>query len=100
MGTDRSGGRVTAGGMIRQADLGPTRFAQLRTLVKLVRSGAVTLGGNRAGKRYGRLGCRAGKRLKPANRVFFRDAAEAVEAGFRPCAVCLPEAYRLWRQTR
>jgi methylphosphotriester-DNA--protein-cysteine methyltransferase len=28
------------------------------------------------------------------NRVFFADEDTAIAAGFRPCAVCLPEKYR------
>ncbi|MBD2703295.1 metal-binding protein [Spirosoma sp. BT702] len=86
--------------MIRHTDLGLTPYAQLRTLVKLVRSEAVTLGGHRPGKIYGRLDCRIGKRMKPENRVFFRDVAEALSAGYRPCAVCLPEAYLRWKRDR
>jgi methylphosphotriester-DNA--protein-cysteine methyltransferase len=30
--------------------------------------------------------------------VFFADERTAVAAGYRPCAVCLPEAYRQWRR--
>lgn len=83
--------------MIHQTELGATRFSQLRTLVWLVGNDAVALGGNRPGKIYGRLNCRAGKRMNVRNRVFFRDQSQAVAAGFRPCAVCLPEAYRSWK---
>jgi len=32
------------------------------------------------------------------NRVFFRDEGDAVAAGYRPCAVCMPDAYRIWRE--
>jgi methylphosphotriester-DNA--protein-cysteine methyltransferase len=35
-----------------------------------------------------------------ADRVFFADAATAVTAGYRPCAVCLPEPYAAWKATR
>lgn len=83
----------------RQTDLGASRFAQLRALVGLVRSGAVTLGGNGPGQVYGTLNCRAGKRMKAKNRVFFRDEEQAIEAGFRPCAACLPDMYKQWKQT-
>ena len=86
--------------MIRHTALGPTSFAQRRALVTLVRSGAITLGGNGPGRIYGRLDCRAGKRMKSANRVFLRDEVEAVEQGFRPCGVCLPVAYKVWRESR
>lgn len=79
--------------------LGPTRFVRLRAIVMLVRSGAITLGGNGPGRIYGRLDCRAGKRMKPANRVFFHDEDEAVALGFRPCAKCLPTEYIAWRES-
>jgi hypothetical protein len=60
------------------------------------------LGGHRAGKRYGLLDCRAalqaiarGGYVK--NRVFFLDEVTAVQAGYRPCAVCLPLEYSHWK---
>ena len=30
-------------------------------------------------------------------RVFFADEATAIAAGYRPCAVCLPDEYRAWK---
>ncbi|MHB8431221.1 MAG: Ada metal-binding domain-containing protein, partial [Acidimicrobiales bacterium] len=30
-------------------------------------------------------------------RVFFADTKTAREAGYRPCAVCMPDAYREWK---
>ncbi len=83
--------------MIHHTDLGKTPFSRLRAVTGLVRSGEITLGGHRPGKVYGQLTCRAGKRMKPENRVFFRDKTEAVEQGYRPCAVCMPTAYQTWR---
>lgn len=60
------------------------------------------LGGNRAGKLYGTLDCRAalaaiarGGYVK--NRVFFLDEATAIAAGYRPCAVCMPRQYAIWK---
>jgi methylphosphotriester-DNA--protein-cysteine methyltransferase len=32
------------------------------------------------------------------HRVFFADEATAIAAGYRPCAVCLPERYALWKR--
>jgi methylphosphotriester-DNA--protein-cysteine methyltransferase len=64
-----------------------------------------TLGGNRRLKIYGRLDCpsalRAIKRGGPyaRHRVFFADEASAIAAGFRPCGICMREAYRQWRAT-
>lgn len=60
------------------------------------------LGGRRRTRVYGSLGCRAARAVVDRggyarHRVFFADEATAVAAGYRPCAVCLPEAYRAWR---
>lgn len=60
------------------------------------------LGGHRRGRRYGRLDCRAALRAIARGgyvreRVFFRDAATARAAGYRPCAVCLPAQYAAWK---
>jgi methylphosphotriester-DNA--protein-cysteine methyltransferase len=64
-----------------------------------------TLGGHRKTRIYGRLDCRSalnaiarGGYVK--QRVFFPDEATAVSAGFRPCAVCLPERYARWKANR
>jgi alkylated DNA repair protein (DNA oxidative demethylase) len=60
------------------------------------------LGGHRRSHIYGRLDCPGALRAIArggyvTHRVFFRDEASAVAAGFRPCAVCLPERYRRWK---
>ncbi|HKH93650.1 MAG TPA: Ada metal-binding domain-containing protein [Gemmatimonadaceae bacterium] len=61
-------------------------------------------GGNRASRIYGRLDCpsaiRALARGYAKRRVFFADEATAIAAGYRPCAVCMPEAYRQWKGAR
>ncbi|HYQ65505.1 Ada metal-binding domain-containing protein [Actinophytocola sp.] len=62
-----------------------------------------TLGGHRRGRLYGRLDCPSALRAIAGggyvrHRVFFADEATAVAAGYRPCAVCLPERYRAWRE--
>jgi methylphosphotriester-DNA--protein-cysteine methyltransferase len=61
-----------------------------------------TFGGHRRTKVYGRLDCPAALRALAkggykAHRVFFADEATAIAAGFRPCACCLPDAYRQWK---
>ncbi|MUL78661.1 Ada metal-binding domain-containing protein [Mycolicibacterium sp. CBMA 226] len=63
------------------------------------------LGGHRRNKLYGRLDCPSALRAIAAggyrtHRVFFADENDAVAAGYRPCAVCLPEEYRRWRGRR
>jgi hypothetical protein len=62
-----------------------------------------TFGGHRDGKLYGRLDCRAalqaiarGGYVK--HRIFFADEATAIAAGYRPCAVCMPEEYAAWKK--
>ena len=63
------------------------------------------LGGHRGTRIYGRLDCPAALRAIARggyvrNRVFFRDEATAIAAGYRPCAVCCPEQYRAFRAAR
>lgn len=58
-------------------------------------------GGHRRGKLYGRLDCPSALRAIARggyvnHRVFFADEQTAVAAGYRPCAVCLPERYAAW----
>lgn len=64
-----------------------------------------TLGGNLDGK-YGQLNCPAalkalarGSRYR-SRRVFFADEALAIAAGYRPCALCMSEAYRSWKEEK
>ena len=64
-----------------------------------------TLGGHRGNNVYGRLDCPAALRAIASGRgtyekarVFFADEETAVKAGFRPCAVCMPEKYREWKK--
>lgn len=61
-----------------------------------------TLGGHRGSKLYGRLDCPSALRWLAKghivrHRVFFADEATAIAAGFRPCAVCLPQEYKAWK---
>jgi methylphosphotriester-DNA--protein-cysteine methyltransferase len=61
------------------------------------------LGGNRRLKIYGRLDCPSALRAVRRGqtyahyRVFFADEDNARAAGFRPCAVCMRDAYKKWR---
>ena len=64
-----------------------------------------TLGGHRRTKGYGRLDCRVAlswiaKGHYVRHRVFFADEATAIAAGYRPCAVCMPDEYRAWKANR
>lgn len=61
-----------------------------------------TLGGHRGLKIYGRLDCPSALRFITKgqyvkHRVFFMNEEDAIGAGYRPCAKCLPEKYRQWR---
>ena len=35
--------------------------------------------------------------MKEENRVFFKNEEEAIQNGYRPCAHCLPEKYKIWK---
>jgi metal binding Ada-like protein len=59
-------------------------------------------GGQERGKLFGRLDCPAALRAIArggyvTQRVFFADQQTAIAAGYRPCAVCLPEQYAAWK---
>lgn len=61
-----------------------------------------TLGGHRRARLYGRLDCPSALRAISRGgyveeRVFFADEVTAIAAGYRPCAVCLPQAYQTWK---
>jgi hypothetical protein len=61
-----------------------------------------TLGGHRRVRVYGKLDCPAALRTIARgqyvkHRVFFADEQTAIAAGYRPCAVCLPEEYSRWK---
>ncbi len=59
-------------------------------------------GGHRGTKVYGRMDCPSALRalrmdsrdVYIKNRVFFKDEATALEAGYRPCGTCLREKYK------
>ena len=60
-------------------------------------------GGHRRLKGYGRLDCPSALRWiarghYARHRVFFASEADAIAAGYRPCARCLPDRYALWKQ--
>lgn len=62
-----------------------------------------TFGGHKGTKIYGRMDCRAALRAIEGGgyekyRVFFADEQTAIAAGYRPCAVCLPDKYAIWKQ--
>lgn len=61
-----------------------------------------TLGGHRQLKIYGRLNCQSALRFIAKgqyvkHRVFFANEEDALGAGYRPCAKCLPEKYKEWK---
>jgi hypothetical protein len=60
------------------------------------------LGGHRGQRTYGRLACRAANQAIARggyvkHRVFFIDERTARAAGYRPCAVCMPAEYKVWK---
>ena len=66
-------------------------------VARLIKSGEITFAGNKQLKIYGTLHCSSGKRMKTANRVFFKNEDEAVAAGYRPCGHCMRQKYLKWR---
>ncbi|MCE7991487.1 MAG: metal-binding protein [Roseivirga sp.] len=78
--------------MIRHIDLAKDQLHQL------IRSGKITLGGNKNLKIYGLLSCKSGKRMLRKNRAFFETEAEALDQGYRPCGHCMRAAYKIWKR--
>jgi Metal binding domain of Ada len=63
------------------------------------------VGGHSATKIYGRLDCPGALRAIArggyvGHRVFFANEPTAIAVGYRPCAICMPEAHRLWKLNR
>lgn len=66
---------------------------------------AGTLGGHRKLKIYGRLDCKSANRhLRNGHykkhRVFFASEEDAIEAGYRPCYVCMRAKYKIWKASQ
>lgn len=64
-----------------------------------------SLGGHKKLKIYGRLDCPSALRYIAKgqyveHRVFFADEETAIEAGYRPCGVCMKEAYKQWKSQK
>ncbi len=64
-----------------------------------------TLGGHKKLKIYGKLDCSSALRwIKKGQyvkyRVFFKDEDTAIEAGYRPCAICMPDEYKEWKNNQ
>ena len=60
-------------------------------------------GGHRRSKIYGKLDCPSAlswiaRGHYVTHRVFFRDGRTARQAGYRPCAKCLPDRYAAWKK--
>ena len=61
-----------------------------------------SFGGHARSRIYGRLDCPTAARAIAvgryvAHRVFFATESDALDCGYRPCAVCLPAQYRAWK---
>ena len=61
------------------------------------------IGGHKKLKIYGKLDCPSALRYISKGqyikyRVFFKDEKTAIDAGYRPCGICMKEVYRQWNQ--
>lgn len=62
-----------------------------------------TLGGNKLLKIYGKFDCPSAARwiekgFYVKNRTFFASEEIAIQAGYRPCAICMPLEYQKWKE--
>ena len=63
------------------------------------------LGGHKKLKIYGKLDCPSARRHIEKGeyvkyRVFFPDETTAIEAGYRPCGICMKDAYKKWKEEK
>lgn len=83
--------------MIPPVTTAPAVTSSARQIRSLIRQGLIAYAGNRKLKIYGTLHCSSGKKMRPANRVFFSSEAEARASGYRPCGHCMKMAYQYWK---
>ena len=69
-------------------------------LIGAIKRGEITYGGGKKARIYGLLTCKAGKRGLKKHRVFFKDEAEALAAGYRPCGCCMWPKYKAWKASQ
>jgi DNA/RNA endonuclease YhcR with UshA esterase domain len=86
--------------MINHIDLGCNAEERRKVIGPLIRKGDITLGGYKKAKIYGLLNCPSGKRMKAENRIFFKDEAEALANGYRPCGHCMKKEYAKWKKEK
>jgi hypothetical protein len=86
--------------MIRHISLGKTTYGRSKALHQLIAANKICLGGNSRLKIFGLLSCKSGKRMKPENRVFFLSEKAAIDNGYRPCGMCMKEAYKRWKKNK
>lgn len=60
-------------------------------------------GGNKRQGIYGKLDCKSANRyIKKGGyvqqRVFFANEEDAISAGYRPCGICMPNEYGIWKE--
>ncbi|MEP7268683.1 MAG: Ada metal-binding domain-containing protein [Saprospiraceae bacterium] len=77
--------------MLRHTDIND------KELLASIRKRLILVGGNRILKIYGTLHCSSGKRMKRQSRIFFKSEIEAKRLGYRPCGICMPKAYKIWK---
>lgn len=86
--------------MLRHSELGKTKEARHRKVRSLIKSNAIALAGCAPAKIYGRLDCTTGKSMRFEHRVFFKNEAEAIHRGYRPCGHCMKSKYVEWKKGR
>ena len=84
--------------MINHIDLGANAAEREKNIGRLIRNRSITLGGYKKARIYGLLTCSSGKRMHVENRVFFKDEAEALKNGYRPCGHCMKKEYLNWKK--
>ncbi len=70
-------------------------------LWRKIYSGNIIYAGWITGKIFGKLNCASGQhKIKRENRIFFESHESPTNLGYRPCAKCMPSAYKKWKETQ
>lgn len=85
--------------MVTHLSLGKTTYLRAKKLHELIESKQIVIAGNKRFKIYGLISCKAGKRMRPENRVFFMSTEEVNQKQFRPCGICLKNVYNIWKNS-
>ena len=65
-------------------------FSFLLVALPISQAAAEPYLGNRNSQKFHLLSCYSGKKIAPANQIYFDTRSQAIEASYIPCKICKP----------